>query len=89
MPTTAAAALVTGTALSGVLGYTAMTLAMRTGEVGVVAPFRYSRLIVALILAYLLFDERPDALTLTGAALIVAAGTYSLIRDNRRRAAKP
>lgn len=89
LPEATAAALVTGTALSGVLGYTAMTLAMRTGEVGVVAPFRYSRLIVALILAYLLFDERPDALTLTGAALIVAAGIYSLIRDNRRRTAKP
>lgn len=85
LPAATAGALVCGTAISGVLGYTAMTLAMRTGDVGVVAPFRYARLIVALVLAYMLFDERPDALTLTGAALIVAAGTYSLIRDNRRR----
>jgi drug/metabolite transporter (DMT)-like permease len=86
LPSATAAALISGTALCGVAGYTAMTLAMRTGEVGVVAPFRYSRLIVALVLAYALFDERPDALTLTGAALIVAAGLYSLFRDNRRRA---
>ncbi len=81
LPDRTAALLLTGTALCGVLGYTAMTFAMRTGEIGVVAPFRYFRLIVALILACTLFGERPDALTLTGAALIVSAGIYALIRD--------
>lgn len=83
LPTAQAAALICGTALCGVAGYTAMTFAMRTGEVGVIAPFRYSRLIVALILAYTLFDERPDATTLAGAALIVGAGVYSLLREGR------
>ena len=62
------------------LGYSALTLAMRTGEVSVVAPFRYSRLLVALVLAVLLFGETPDALTLLGAAIIVASGTYTLLR---------
>ncbi|SNS51882.1 DMT family transporter [Antarctobacter heliothermus] len=83
LPTPWAAALICGTALCGVAGYTAMTFAMRTGEVGVVAPFRYSRLIVALILAYTLFGERPDTMTLAGAALIVGAGIYSLLRERR------
>lgn len=85
LPSATAATLLCGTALSGVLGYTAMTWAMRTGEVSVVAPFRYARLLVALVLAYTLFNERPDVLTLAGAALIVGSGTYSLIRDGRRR----
>ena len=85
LPSPQAAALVCGTALSGVIGYTAMTAAMRTGEIAVVAPFRYFRLIVALVLAYTLFGERPDALTLAGAALIVGAGVYSLWRDGRAR----
>lgn len=84
LPSPKAAALICGTALCGVAGYTAMTFAMRTGEVGVVAPFRYSRLIVALILAYTLFGERPDTMTLTGAALIVGAGIYSLLRERRK-----
>lgn len=88
LPAPGAALLICGTAVSGVLGYTAMTYAMRTGEVGVIAPFRYSRLIVALILAYTLFEERPDAMTLSGAALIVGAGIFSLLRD-RRAGAKP
>lgn len=83
LPAPGAALLLCGTAVAGVLGYTAMTFAMRTGEVGVVAPFRYSRLIVALILAYTLFGERPDAMTLFGAALIVGAGIFSLLRDGR------
>lgn len=85
LPTPHAALLICGTAIAGVIGYTAITWAMRTGEVSVVAPFRYSRLLVALVLAYTLFDERPDALTLAGAALIVGSGTWSLIRDGRRR----
>ncbi|MGR3366788.1 MAG: DMT family transporter [Sagittula sp.] len=89
LPTAQAATLLCGTALAGVIGYTAITFAMRTGEVSVVAPFRYFRLIVALILAYSIFGERPDTLTLAGAALIVGAGTYSLIRDGRRRKTAP
>ena len=88
LPTAFPALLICGTALSGIVGYTAMTRAMRTGEVGVVAPFRYTRLIVALILAYTLFGERPDAMTLTGAALIVSAGIYSLWREGRAGAAQ-
>ncbi|WP_136440044.1 DMT family transporter [Pacificoceanicola onchidii] len=82
-PSPYAALLLCGTALCGVIAYTALTAAMRTGEVSVVAPFRYSRLIVALILAYVVFGERPDTMTLGGAALIVAAGIYSLWRDGR------
>lgn len=88
LPEAPAALLLGGTALCGVFGYTAMTFAMRTGEVGVVAPFRYFRLIVALILAYSVFGERPDTMTLAGAGLIVAAGVYSLMRDSRAGAAR-
>ena len=68
----------------GVLAYTALTRAMRTGEISVVAPFRYARLLVALILALLLFAERPDAVTLLGALLIVASGIYTLVTSHTR-----
>lgn len=86
-PSLPAIALICCTALSGVIGYSALTAAMRTGEVSVVAPFRYSRLLVALILAYTVFGERPDTLTLAGAALIVGSGIYSLWRDGRAKKA--
>jgi drug/metabolite transporter (DMT)-like permease len=54
---------------------------MRSGEISVVAPFRYSRLLVALVIAYMAFGERPDALTLVGGALIVATGLFTLLRS--------
>lgn len=69
----------------GVAAYTALTRAMRTGDVSVVAPFRYARLLFALVVAAVLFGERPDALTLCGAALIVGSGVYTLVRAGRHR----
>jgi len=87
LPTVQGAALISGTALAGVIGYGALTAAMRTGEVSVVTPFRYFRLIVALGIGVAIFGERPDALTLAGAALVVGSGLYTLLRDARRRSA--
>ena len=83
LPTAGAAVMICGTALAGVMGYTALTAAMRTGEVSVVAPFRYVRLLVALVLAYAIFGGRPDILTLAGAGLIVGSGVWTLWRDGR------
>ena len=68
----------------GVAAYYALTAAMRTGEVSVVTPFRYTRLVFALGLGVLVFGERPDAATLAGSAIIVASGLYTLIRARRR-----
>jgi len=67
----------------GVGAYYALTAAMRTGEVSVVTPFRYTRLVFALVLGVLVFAERPDAATLAGSAVIVASGLYTLIRSRR------
>lgn len=78
-------ALLAGNAVFAILGYHALTSAMRTGEVGFVTPFRYTRLIFAMILAVVVFHEQPDLFTLIGSALIAASGIYTLIRGNRRR----
>jgi drug/metabolite transporter (DMT)-like permease len=69
--------------LVGVFAYYALTAAMRTGAVAVVTPFRYTRLVFALILGALVFGEHPDALTLTGSAIVVASGLYTLWRARR------
>jgi len=70
----------------GMAGYSALTLAMRSGDVGVVTPFRYSRLLFSIILGMVLFAENPDGLTLLGAALILASGLYALARGNKTTA---
>lgn len=69
----------------GVAAYYAIVAAMRVGEVSFVTPFRYSRLVFALIIAVTLFDERPDTLTLAGAGVIIASGLYTLWRERRMR----
>ena len=62
---------------------------MRLGEVSVVAPFRYSRIVFALVVGALVFGESPSALTLAGATIIVAAGVYTILREARRRTPSP
>lgn len=69
----------------GVLGYYAIVAAMRVGDISVVTPFRYTRLVIALIIGILVFAEKPDFLTLSGAALIVLTGLYSITREARLR----
>lgn len=71
----------------GVLAYSALTGAMRTGEIAVVAPFRYTRLVFAMVLGVTVFSETPDALTLIGSAIIVGSGLYTIFRSQRRNAA--
>lgn len=67
----------------GLGAYAMIIAATRTGEISVVAPFRYTRLLFALVIGMAIFAERPDALTLLGAAVIVGSGLYALIRAAR------
>ncbi len=79
-PSLHATALLTGASGFGIAGYTALTQAMRTGEVSAVTPFRYARLVFALAVGVLIFGERPDAQTLLGSAMIVTCGLALLSR---------
>lgn len=76
-----------GALLTGLVGYWAVTAAMRQGEVSVVAPFRYTRLVFAATIAALVLGERPDAATLAGSALIIGSGLYAFWREALRRKA--
>ena len=66
-------------------GYQAVIMAMRTGEISFVAPFRYTSLIWGLVLGILFFGERPDAFVYVGAAIIIVSGLYSFYREGKRR----
>ncbi|PKG76846.1 EamA family transporter [Shewanella sp. GutCb] len=69
-----------GAIVFGVMAYNALTIAMRAGDVSVIAPFRYTRLLFALALGIFVFGESPDLLTLLGSLLIVASGAYTLMQ---------
>lgn len=85
MPTLVQAGHIGGALTFGIAAYWAITQAMRLGEVSVITPFRYARLIYAMIIGVLVFGERPDLATLAGAALIIGSGLYTFARERLRR----
>lgn len=75
--------LITVCVLVGVLAYGALVMATRVGDIATTTPFRYTRLVFAMLIGVVIFGERPDALTLLGSAIVVGAGLYSLMREIR------
>ncbi len=73
--------------LIGVIAYYTIVAATRVGDLSMISPFRYSRLVFALIIGVVAFGESPDALTLVGAAIIILAGLYTIMREARLRRA--
>ncbi|SHF03343.1 S-adenosylmethionine uptake transporter [Ruegeria intermedia] len=78
--------LIGSAAIFVLLGYLFSVMVMRVGEVGFVAPFRYTSLIWALVLGWAVFGDWPDRLTMLGAALVVGAGLFTLFRERRLHA---
>ncbi len=75
------AALLAGCVAVGGVAYYTVTAAMRIGDISVVTPFRYSRLVFGIGLGIAVFGERPDAVTYVGAGVVVATGLYTLWRE--------
>lgn len=75
--------------LALVVGYMLSVMVMRVGDIGLIAPFRYTALLWAILFGWLLFGTLPDGWTVVGAAIVVATGIYTLLRERnlRRRAA--
>ena len=62
--------------------------ALRMGEAALVAPFRYTILIWATALGFLVWGELPDMYVMTGALVIVASGWYMLRSERLERRAR-
>ena len=85
---TRSALLLAAAIATGVVGYWALTESMRLGELSAIAPFRYARLVFGMSIGMFAFSERPDRLSLAGAALILLAGLYALFRERHRASRK-
>jgi drug/metabolite transporter (DMT)-like permease len=83
-PSGRALALLALAAVLLLIGYQCIIMALRTGDISAVAPFRYSALLWAMLLGYLVFGDRPDAVMVTGAAIIVLSGLYAFYRERVR-----
>lgn len=72
-----------------VIGYQFIILSMRTGDISFIAPFRYTALIWALLLGYLVFGDVPDGPMIVGASVVVVSGLYALYRERVVGRGKP
>lgn len=71
-------------AASGMLiagGHYFMIEAFRQGEAALVAPFKYTFMVWAVLYGFLFFGHLPDRWTLVGTAIVIAAGLYVLHRE--------
>lgn len=79
----AALAFVAAGTVIGIGAYTGLTAAMRVGDVSIVTPFRYSRLLFGVALGILAFGEQLDTSTVIGGVIVLAAGLYTLMRARK------
>jgi drug/metabolite transporter (DMT)-like permease len=64
------------------MAYYLLIVAMRSGEMSLVAPFRYSGLLFALLIGYVVWDEVPNMLGWAGIFLLVISGLL-ILRSER------
>lgn len=83
--TAAQGALIGAAAIALLFGYMFAVMVMRVGDIGFVAPFRYTALVWAIFLGWLAFGSLPDAMTLFGAALVVVTGVFTLWRERQAK----
>lgn len=74
--------------LAGVFAYTALMTAMRTGSIGAVTPYRYSRLLFGISIGVIVFGEQLDAPMLLGCAIVIGAGLFIGWQNQRRQPAQ-
>ena len=67
--------------LLGGLTYNDIVMATRDSDVAVIAPFRYARLVFAMLIGIFFLRERPDTMTFLGAGLIILSGLYTFWRE--------
>lgn len=67
------------------VGYQFLVVALRSGgEISVMASFRYSSILWALGIGYVVWGEVPNALAIAGIVVIVGSGLYILHRERVR-----
>lgn len=65
------------------VGYYCAIAAMRVGDVSFVSPFRYTGLLWAILLGWLVFGDVPNGWASVGMAVIAGAGLYTWMRERK------
>ena len=73
--------ILTAMIVAGCLGFFFMTEAVRLGDMSVVIPFRYTRLLFSMAAGILILGEQVNAIMLIGSALTILSGLYIWHRE--------
>jgi drug/metabolite transporter (DMT)-like permease len=76
-----ATALLALAAVLVLIGYQFIIMAMRSGDISFIAPFRYTALLWSILLGLVIFGDIPDLTMIIGATIIVGSGLYALYRE--------
>ncbi|TIO79190.1 MAG: DMT family transporter [Mesorhizobium sp.] len=76
-----ATALLALAAVLVLIGYQFIIMAMRSGDISFIAPFRYTALLWSILLGLVIFGDVPDLPMTVGAAIIIGSGLYALYRE--------
>jgi drug/metabolite transporter (DMT)-like permease len=60
-------------------------MAMRSGEISFVSPFRYTGMVWAILFGFLLFGDLPDHATTLGTVIVIGMGIYAFHRERVRQ----
>lgn len=74
-------ALMAATGLSAGVALICVISAFRIAPSPVVAPFQYSQIVWGVLFGVVVFGDRPDAVLLAGAAVVIGSGIFLLRRD--------
>lgn len=72
-----------GIGIAAAAGHFLLILAFERAPASVLAPLGYGEILMATLIGYFVFGDFPDRLTWLGIAIVVASGTYVLLRENR------
>jgi len=84
-PTPLQAGLMVLAAAAAMGGFLLMNRGLQLALASVVTPFQYTSIVWAVVLGYLVFGDVPGTATLTGAAVIIGAGVFIVLRERRAR----
>src|SRR5688572_6188730 len=77
------AAMLAGVGILGAVGHFLLIRAHSLAPATLLAPFGYTQLLVVLTLGWLVFDQIPDGIALTGIALVAGSGLGLIIASRR------
>lgn len=89
MPSPLQWAYLVGSVLIGTGAYYMLIVASRIGDVAVIAPYRFTRIVFAIAIGFIVFHEGKEinAVMILGVLIIITSGIYTFYRESRTRRA--